>query len=350
MGVSGNGAAMILGNLGRNLIVAHRRSIYRCPPEQLRFGNWVWANCCRILRQRAFGTKNLLEKGQFPRGQFTDLIPEDEPAKSWSGLRCSPQSGALTAAEKLQQQQTEESYMPDSAMPRPFVPTEFNWNSRQGWRWQIWSRACETYLQKTRTFWTTPYSTRPEEFLKWWTMSVTCPIHCHHLHLPHEAPEHSSPRDCGHKRSVSIREDSQEPPTHKPSMETAPMGCFVKRSCQRHQRVRLAQSLLYGSVSAERLKRSLLPLVYQNLNFSQRLTLPKLLTCSSGVDRKRSSRIAKHQDSSRLLHRITFRHHPKGWRRWAKSESTPLCSGSFGSRLWSQDQFRMLPQSNHEPI
>ena len=42
----------------------------------------------------------------------------------------------------------------------------------------------------------------------------------------HEAQEHSSPRASGHKRSVSIREDSQEPPTHKAKHGDSSDGMF----------------------------------------------------------------------------------------------------------------------------
>ena len=58
---------MILGNLGRNLIVAHRRSIYRCAPEQLRFATESEQTVAEFSDNELLGIRNLLEKGQFPK-------------------------------------------------------------------------------------------------------------------------------------------------------------------------------------------------------------------------------------------------------------------------------------------
>ena len=48
---------MELGSIGRNLVVAHRRSILRCSPEQLRFATSEESTLAEVPEG---------EKGQFP--------------------------------------------------------------------------------------------------------------------------------------------------------------------------------------------------------------------------------------------------------------------------------------------
>ena len=52
------GAAIVLGSIGRNLVIAHRRSILRCAPEQLRLATESEATTDNEL----LGIKNLLER------------------------------------------------------------------------------------------------------------------------------------------------------------------------------------------------------------------------------------------------------------------------------------------------
>lgn len=74
-----HGAAMVLGRLGRNVVVAHRRSVLRCAPEQLRLATTEEKTVAEFTQNELIGVKNLLERGQFPKNQFIDLIPEGLP-------------------------------------------------------------------------------------------------------------------------------------------------------------------------------------------------------------------------------------------------------------------------------
>lgn len=74
-----HGAAMVLGRLGRNVVVAHRRSVLRCAPEQLRLATHEEKTVAEFTQNELIGVKNLLERGQFPKNQFVDLIPEGLP-------------------------------------------------------------------------------------------------------------------------------------------------------------------------------------------------------------------------------------------------------------------------------
>ena len=73
------GAAMVLGSIGKNLIVAHKKSILRCAPEQLRAAMPEESVVADFPDNELLGIKNLLERGQFPKSQFIDLVPHDLP-------------------------------------------------------------------------------------------------------------------------------------------------------------------------------------------------------------------------------------------------------------------------------
>ena len=71
------GAALVLGKISVNSVVAHRRNLFRCSPEQLRYAS---SDEKTIGSERTSeGVKTLLEKGQFPKSQFFDLVNQDTP-------------------------------------------------------------------------------------------------------------------------------------------------------------------------------------------------------------------------------------------------------------------------------
>ena len=71
---------MLLGQLGRNWVVAHRKNVIRCAPEQLRHASSEErAIASDAPTNELLGIKNLLEHGQFPKSQFEDLVPCDTP-------------------------------------------------------------------------------------------------------------------------------------------------------------------------------------------------------------------------------------------------------------------------------
>ena len=74
-----HGAAMVLGRIGRNLVVAHKRSLFRCAPEQLRFATNQEQQVAEFPESELLGIRNLLERGQFPKSQFTDLVSHGNP-------------------------------------------------------------------------------------------------------------------------------------------------------------------------------------------------------------------------------------------------------------------------------
>ena len=123
------GAGMILGRLGINFIVAHRRSIFRCSPEQLRFATSEEQEVAKFDESELLGIKNLLEKGQFPKSQFTDLVNQEGPPSLEEAMN--PDSvqpdGAKSAAqlfEERAQNPRQDFDLPDAKPDTAEDPTE----------------------------------------------------------------------------------------------------------------------------------------------------------------------------------------------------------------------------------
>eukprot|EP00434_Breviolum_minutum_P004560 symbB.v1.2.004023.t1/scaffold227.1/size261201/9 len=104
-----HGAALILGKIGRNFVVAHRRSILRCAPEQLRPASSE--ERATFPESELLGIRTLLEKGQFPKSQFVDITQDScppEPDSVVSALQEGTTARALTAAEVLDRDRSAE--------------------------------------------------------------------------------------------------------------------------------------------------------------------------------------------------------------------------------------------------
>ena len=114
-----HGAGMLLGKIGVNWIVAHRRSIFRCSPEQLRLATDQEKTVAANEDNHLLGIKNLLESGQFPKSQFVDLVQQGNPPAPEDVLDQEQQRslGAKTAAELFQDGQTLQSPAEDTSTP-----------------------------------------------------------------------------------------------------------------------------------------------------------------------------------------------------------------------------------------
>ena len=119
------GAAMILGRIGVNFVVAHRRSIFRCAPEQLRFATSEEREVATFDAADLLGIKTLLEKGQFPTSQFTDLVHQEGPPIPENVLESIQEQaeGARSAAQIYEDQAEEPQVKPETAS-KPNVATE----------------------------------------------------------------------------------------------------------------------------------------------------------------------------------------------------------------------------------
>ena len=76
------GPALVLGKVGRNIIVAHRKSVLRCAPEQLRpatedkYPSRLQADADA---QELLGMQKLLDQGKFPQNQLVDITGQEFP-------------------------------------------------------------------------------------------------------------------------------------------------------------------------------------------------------------------------------------------------------------------------------
>ena len=73
------GTAVAIGQVGKNWIIAHRRQIFRCAPEQLRLATTEEKVLVSSPQAELLGIKDLLEGGTFRSHQFVDLVPGHYP-------------------------------------------------------------------------------------------------------------------------------------------------------------------------------------------------------------------------------------------------------------------------------
>ena len=74
-----HGTAIVIGHVGRNLILAHRRQIFRCAPEQVRPATTEEKTLVSSPQAELLGIKDLIEGGTFRSHQFVDLVPSYYP-------------------------------------------------------------------------------------------------------------------------------------------------------------------------------------------------------------------------------------------------------------------------------
>ena len=75
------GTAIVLGYVGRNLVIAHRKHIFRCAPEQLRFATSEEKALLNTPQVDLLGIKDLIEGGTFKSQQFVDLTSGHYPTQ-----------------------------------------------------------------------------------------------------------------------------------------------------------------------------------------------------------------------------------------------------------------------------
>lgn len=73
------GPAVVLGYVGRNIVVLHKRHIFRCAPEQVRLSTESELKLVETPGMDLLGIKGLIEKGALDSRQFVDLVHEPSP-------------------------------------------------------------------------------------------------------------------------------------------------------------------------------------------------------------------------------------------------------------------------------
>ena len=73
------GSGIVIGLVGRNVIVAHRNHILRCAPEQVRLATGEERSLVETPETQLLGIKDMIEHGTFRSHQYVDLVPQAYP-------------------------------------------------------------------------------------------------------------------------------------------------------------------------------------------------------------------------------------------------------------------------------
>ena len=76
------GPAVVLGYVGKNLVVIHKRQIFRCAPEQVRPATSEEKSLMDTPNLELLGIKNLLQNNALESKQYVDLVPEPLPPQA----------------------------------------------------------------------------------------------------------------------------------------------------------------------------------------------------------------------------------------------------------------------------
>ena len=74
------GTAIVLGKVGRNYVLAHRKQILRAAPEQVRLATTEETTLLKTMDVELLGIKDLIEGGAFKSQQFHDLTSQSYPS------------------------------------------------------------------------------------------------------------------------------------------------------------------------------------------------------------------------------------------------------------------------------
>ena len=76
-----HGPAVVLGYVGRNVVVIHKRQVFRCAPEQIRPSTHEEKKLVETPHMELLGIKHLIEAGKLESRQYIDLVPESYPSE-----------------------------------------------------------------------------------------------------------------------------------------------------------------------------------------------------------------------------------------------------------------------------
>eukprot|EP00435_Cladocopium_sp_Y103_P012259 s60_g3.t1 len=118
------GSGVVIGRVGKNVIIAHRNHILRRAPEQLRMATNEEKTLVSDPANELLGIKDLIEGGTFRSSQYVDLLhqaypPSDDVAMCPEGLEVRAEALGRAVSESPQEAQPVDS---DVAMPE--VPVD----------------------------------------------------------------------------------------------------------------------------------------------------------------------------------------------------------------------------------
>ena len=77
-----HGTAVVIGSVGRNFVVAHRKQIFRVAPEQLRPATSEERATVETPQTELLGIKDMIEGGTFRGRNYIDLVPGHYPTEA----------------------------------------------------------------------------------------------------------------------------------------------------------------------------------------------------------------------------------------------------------------------------
>ena len=122
------GTAIVLGKVGRNYVLAHRKQILRAAPEQVRSATTEETTLLKTMDVELLGIKDLIEGGAFKSQQFHDLTSQSYPSVA------NVNTGEPTCLESIESERTPDAsavraslHVPDNQVPplvqqQPAVP------------------------------------------------------------------------------------------------------------------------------------------------------------------------------------------------------------------------------------
>lgn len=114
------GTAVVLGKIGRNYVIAHRKQILRVAPEQLRAATKEEQTLITTPQVELLGIKDLIEGGTFQSKQFLDLTQQAYPVVE-------PSVPILPSTESTESEESRVESVPEpgqSEGPPPLVSPE----------------------------------------------------------------------------------------------------------------------------------------------------------------------------------------------------------------------------------
>eukprot|EP00435_Cladocopium_sp_Y103_P071090 s130_g36.t1 len=85
------GSGIVIGLVGRNVIVAHRNHIIRCAPEQVRLATNEEKSLIETPETQLLGIKDMIEHGTFRSHQYVDLVAQAYPPQEETVMNPSAQ-------------------------------------------------------------------------------------------------------------------------------------------------------------------------------------------------------------------------------------------------------------------
>eukprot|EP00435_Cladocopium_sp_Y103_P050219 s645_g15.t1 len=119
------GSGVVLGLIGRNVVIAHRNHILRCAPEQLRLATPEEKALVETQGTELLGVKDMIEGGTFRSSRYVDLLSQSYPPQEQEVVQPGPDVDVSTLPDPtgvFMPSQLPATSEPHAEMPRPFAP------------------------------------------------------------------------------------------------------------------------------------------------------------------------------------------------------------------------------------